>query len=273
MKTFNHRRIRNLVFLAVVVALIVAIVRAEENALGASAFTTGYILLAAVFVLASYNTRKKLPFLPLGNSATWLQFHIYLGIASIFVFLLHIGSFQPNGILEGTLAVLFVLVSGSGLVGLYLTRAIPRRLAATGEEFIYERIPLFRRKLKHQARTIVLQSISDSATTTLADFYIARLFQFFECPRSLFYRVRPAGTLRRTIFRELQDLERYLSDSERPHYEGLFALVRKKDDLDFHAAMQGTLKGWLFVHIGLTYAMITVATFHGFLAHVFYGGR
>ena len=41
--------------------------------------------------------------------------------------------------------------------------------------------------------------------------------------------------------------------------ERLFALVRRKDDLDFHAARQGMLKTWLFVHIGLTYALVALA--------------
>ncbi len=40
-------------------------------------FISGYFLLAVMFVLAGYNVWKKLPFLPLGSSEGWLQFHIY----------------------------------------------------------------------------------------------------------------------------------------------------------------------------------------------------
>ena len=40
---------------------------------------TGWALLVGMFVLTIYNVRKKLPFLPLGKSETWLQIHIYLG--------------------------------------------------------------------------------------------------------------------------------------------------------------------------------------------------
>ena len=56
---------------------------ALERHLGPSAFTTGYLLLAAVLFLALYNVRKKLPFLPLGSSAAWLQWHMYVGIGSV----------------------------------------------------------------------------------------------------------------------------------------------------------------------------------------------
>jgi hypothetical protein len=71
---------------------------------------------------------------------------------------------------------------------------------------------------------------------------------------------------------EMQNLRRYLSEHELAACERLFALVRRKDDLDFHAARQGLLKTWLFVHIALTYALIALALLHGLLASAFGGG-
>jgi hypothetical protein len=52
----------------------------------------------------------------------------------------------------------------------------------------------------------------------------------------------------------------------------LFALVRRKDDLDFHEARQKLLKVWLFAHIGLTYALVLLALLHALMAHAFGGG-
>ena len=43
-------------------------------------FLTGWILFALILALTFYNGRKKLPFLPLLSSETWLQFHIYAGL-------------------------------------------------------------------------------------------------------------------------------------------------------------------------------------------------
>ena len=40
-------------------------------------------------------------------------------------------------------------------------------------------------------------------------------------------------------------------------------MVRRRDDLDFHSVMQWRLKVWLFVHIGLTYPLLAVASLHG----------
>ena len=77
---------------------------------------------------------------------------------------------------------------------------------------------------------------------------------------------------RRTKFREMQDVRRYLSDQEQSACEDLFALVRRKDDLDFQEARQKLLKVWLFGHIGLTYVLVLLSLLHGLLAHAFYGG-
>ena len=60
---------------------------ANSTALPDYAFLTGWVLLAGMLVLTFYNARKKLPFLPLGKSETWLQIHIYLGFFTVVLFL------------------------------------------------------------------------------------------------------------------------------------------------------------------------------------------
>jgi hypothetical protein len=269
---FLRRRLRNIGLTAMAVGAVWLWTRAEERQLGASAFTTGYLLLAAVLFLALYNVRKKLSFLPLGTSATWLQWHLYAGIGSMGLFALHAGFPWPSGILNSTLAAVYLATVMSGLVGLFLTRTIPRQLARVGEELIYERIPVLRLQVRTQARDAVLQSVTASGATTLADFYVDRLFNFFHRPRGLGYFIRPTTARRRSLMAELTAVRRYLSDQEQTAWERLFALLRRKDDLDFHEARQRLLKGWLFVHIGLTYGLVVLALLHGFLALAFSGG-
>jgi hypothetical protein len=256
----------------IVVAGVWLWVRARERELAPSSFATGYLMLAAVVFLAAYNLRKKLPSLPLGSSAAWLQWHIYVGVASIGVFALHAGWRWPTGVLETSLAVAYACTVVSGFVGLYLTRTIPPQLARVGQEVIYERIPSLTRQVQRQAGEIVLESVTASGATTLADFYVTRLYDFFHRARGARYVVRPTTALRKSLMADLQNLRRYLSDNERTACERLFALVRRKDDLDFHAARQGVLKGWLFVHIALTYVLVTLGMLHGLLAIAFRGG-
>jgi len=272
MRYFVSRRIRNVSVMLLGLAVVWVCVHGQERSLRSSAFTTGYLLLAALAFLALYNVRKKLPFLPLGSSAAWLQWHIYVGLGSMGVFALHVGPKWPNGTLETTLAIIYWLTFASGLAGLYLTRTIPRQLTRVGAELIYERIPSLRRQVRTQAGQVVLQSVAASGATTLADFYAARLYDFFQWPRGMRYLLRPTSALRRSLMREMQDLRRYLSDHEQAACERLFALVRRKDDLDFHEARQKLLKLWLFVHISLTYTLLVLALAHGLLAHVFDGG-
>jgi len=85
-------------------------------------FLTGWILLAIIVFLAAYNVRKSLPFLPLGTSALWLQIHIYAGLLSFVLFLMHVDYSLPHGLFESLLATIYLLVFGSGVIGLYITR-------------------------------------------------------------------------------------------------------------------------------------------------------
>jgi hypothetical protein len=272
MGSFVQRRVRNAGATMVAVAGIWLLVRAQERSLSSSAFTTGYLLLAAMLFLALYNVRKRLPFLPLGSSAAWLQWHLYVGLGTVGVFALHVGPRWPSGVMDTALAVIYVLTFSSGLAGLYLTRTIPAQLARVGEEVIFERIPAFRRHVCQQAGGIVLDSVAASGATTLADFYAERLYGFFERGRGLWYLLRPTTARRKSLMHEMQDLGRYLSDQEQGACERLFGLVRRKDDLDFQEARQRLLKTWLFVHIGLSYALVALALVHGLLAHAFAGG-
>src|SRR5436305_10076402 len=75
------------------------------------AYLTGWTLFAAMVLLAVYNARKKLPFLPLGSSESWLQIHIYVGFFTVVLFLIHLNFRIPTGWFEISLAGLYFLVT------------------------------------------------------------------------------------------------------------------------------------------------------------------
>jgi hypothetical protein len=195
-----------------------------------------------------------------------------VGLGTAILFGLHVHWRMPDGIFETLLAGFYVATFASGLIGLYWTRTLPGKLARVSEEVIYERIPLLRSQLRDRAQQAVLESVGSAGATTLGDFYSERLHHFFEEPRSWRYRLRPDNRLRRRILEELTEVNRYLSDPERKTCEQLFALVRRRDDLDYHSALQWRLKVWLFLHIGLTYPLVAIASVHALLAHLFTGG-
>jgi hypothetical protein len=70
----------------------------------------------------------------------------------------------------------------------------------------------------------------------------------------------------------LNDLRRYLNEAERGTLDQLERLVRQKDGLDYHRALQSALKLWLFVHLPFTYSLLLVTAAHIVIVHAFAGG-
>jgi hypothetical protein len=201
-----------------------------------------------------------------------MQAHIYTGLATAGLFLMHVPWRMPNGKLESLLAALYAATFFSGVVGLHWTRTLPRRLSRVAEDVIYERIPALRGGLRDRAQAVVLVAVRTAGGATLGEFYNARLHQYFSTRRGWRYRLAPSSRLRKALLAELTEVTRYLSDAERKTAEELFALVRKRDDLDYHEALQWRLRTWLFVHIALTYPLLLAAGMHAWTAHLFYGG-
>ena len=142
MTTFARRRWLAMTLTLLTIGVIGSLMATQELSFRRTAFLSGWMLLVTLLVLVLYNLRKKLTYPPLLKSASWLQIHAYVGLLSIALFLMHIGFRIPDGRLESVLALLFVGVAGSGVVGLFLSRAIPPRLAVRGQEVLFERIPM-----------------------------------------------------------------------------------------------------------------------------------
>jgi len=233
-------------------------------------FFTGWVLLAAMLVLALYNVRKKLPFLPLGNSETWLQIHIYLGFFTTLLFLIHLNWRSPRSPFEILLTLLFALVSGSGILGLLLSRDLAKRLATRGGEVLFEKIPGLRHGLKTEAEQLSVGA--NSTSPIIAEFYTSQLASFFAAPRNFWLHLaesrRPGGAL----LAELEDLLRFSTEADSKTIEKLATLVRQKNGLDYHRSLQLALRLWLFVHIPLTYGLMIFVVLHIVLVFGFSGG-
>jgi len=240
-----------------------------EISLHPAALYTGGLLLALVLALTLFNARKKLPFLPLGNAAAWLQVHIYLGWFSLFVFLLHIHFRMPHGRLQGTLAFVFCLVAFSGVFGLYISRSLPPHMARSGEPLIYERIPAYRLKIKGAVEDLIRKAESETDSSTLGDYYIAHLRGYFDhIPSAPSALLNPKRALH-GILAGITALNRYLSPQEKEIAHEIGDWVETKQNLDFQYASQRLLKLWLFVHIPATYALILLALVHGYIAAIY----
>jgi hypothetical protein len=270
MSRFTRQLMLGLAFLVLATAGMVHLHRRFNEGSPAYPHLTGWGLFAVILFLSVYNGRKKLPFLPLGSSETWLQLHIYLGLFTGVIFLFHIRFHPPHGWFEGTLAALYVLVMISGIAGLAITRAFPRRLTARGGEVIYEKIPSIRHQLREQAEVLAMGGANPSSA--LAEFYARKLALFFSESRNFAHHLIESRAPLNRLTSELEELRRYQTEAERPLLEQLLALVRQKDTLDYHQALQRTLKLWLFVHLPLTWSLLIFSLVHIALVYAFSGG-
>lgn len=271
MRTFASRRIVNTAIVVFVGACIFFFHEALSVSLRSGSQLSGWLLFALMLVLALYNFRKKFTFLPLGTSSGWLQFHIYAGFLTVFLFVLHLSFKLPDGPFEILLALLYLSVAGSGLVGLFITRFFPPRLSTRGEEIIFERIPTFIVEIRQRAEDLLVKSVSDANSTTVSQFCEDRLRPFFARPRHFWRHVLQTTRPRYALLAAIESQYRYLNDDEKQALKEIESLVCVKDDLDYQYALQAALKLWLFVHIPLTYALLIFTVVHLVLVHAFAG--
>lgn len=244
-----------------------------QGTLRPSGFVSGWLLLGLIVFLALYNVRKALPFLPLGSSAGWLQFHIYCGFLSFVMFAVHLHFKIPSGVFECGLAAIYLSVFISGAIGLYITRTYPRRLTDLGNEIIFEQIPIARRQIYDQVESLMFDSSANSGSTALAEFYREHIQSFVASYHDLTAHLLRGSTERhRTLLDAIADQRRYLNDEERRVLDQVESLVNRKCQLDAQYALQGALKGWLFFHIPATYALLIFAVLHVVLVHAWNGG-
>ena len=272
MRSFATRRWHNVGICVVLAAVVLTIYAILSMAIHPTSFLSGWVLAGLILVLAAYNLRKQVPFLPFGSSATWLQIHIYGGLLSLVVFVVHIEFRFPNGMFELCLAILYLIVFLSGLGGLALSRAIPSRLATRGEEVLFERIPVYIKRIRDDIEEIVLGCISETETTAVPEFYATRLKSFLDGPRNFWQHLLQSNRPRHQLLEDIRGHERFLNKDEQTSMQRVVDLICAKDDLDYQYALQWTLKTWLFVHVPFTYALLVFSLFHVVLVHAFAGG-
>jgi hypothetical protein len=71
---------------------------------------------------------------------------------------------------------------------------------------------------------------------------------------------------------DLAQTTRYFTAVEQKNAEQLAELIRERDALDNQRTGQLVLRGWLFVHIPLTYGLIVFSAVHVVLVYAFSGG-
>ena len=229
---------------------------------------SGLLLFLIVVFLAAFNSRKKLPFLPLLKASTWLQLHIYVGLIGVFLYCIHTGFGWPDGTLECLLAIVFTVVCLSGFFGIFISRWLPRRMQSSGQALNYEEIPTLRSKLTKRTEKLINEAAKEANSTLLPDFYIRKLCPYLNSRPGLFDPLYLRKTLQ-DWRRETQAIERYLNDTELPYHKQLLDCLEQKQHLDFVESANRLLRLWLFIHIPFSCSLLILGLVHGVLAIAF----
>jgi hypothetical protein len=115
----------------------------------------GIVGSAMMLFAGLFTARKKVPTWRLGRAEAWMKGHIWLGLLSLPLILMHAG-FRFGGALTTALMILFLLIVVSGGFGLLLQRYLPRlMMEQTPAETTYEQIDYVISKLQLEADALV----------------------------------------------------------------------------------------------------------------------
>jgi len=237
--------------------------------LARSEFVTGYVLFGIMLGLASFNARKKLSMLPLGRSAYWLAVHAVGGMLALAMFFIHTGNIWPAGGYEQAFAIIFYLLSLSGMFGYVVQRFYPRRLVQTDFEIIYERIPAELAEVREKAEAAVKACTEEAGSGTLARHYFESLSWYFRRPRFFLNHALGGQAGEHWLRQECQAVTRYLNDAEQVHLDKIEELAHYKNKIDFHYACQSIMKYWLLVHVPLAAAVLGLMFWHVIVVNVY----
>ncbi len=237
--------------------------------LGDPAYVTGYTLFGFMVFLIIFNIRKRLSMLPIFKVRWWTPLHVASGILVIALFWLHTGTLWPGGLYEQAIAIIFYLVSLSGLYGYMVLRVYPGWLTQTGIEVIYEEVPAIVADYREEAERLILECTKETRSDTLARYYTETLDWFFRRPHFIINHLLGGRKGIHWVNQHISTARRYLNDTEREYLDKLNDLASKKNRIDFHFAIQSMMKLWLLFHVPVSVALFLLSLWHLLLVNVY----
>ena len=104
------------------------------------------------------------------------------------------------------------------------------------------------------------------------DLYTAHLRDFFQGPRNFAAHLIGSQRPLKRLTDEIDNLSCYVDDRSQQKLAAIKNLVVEKDRLDFARVFLGLTKGWLFVHVPVTYALAVLTVLHVFVVYAFSSG-
>ena len=247
------------------------------NGLRDPRYLDGWLLAGGMGLQLYFHIAIKTALLSPKSAMRWRRFHIFLGYLLIAAFISHSDFSLPDTGFEWALWVGFVLVTLSGIFGTYLAWALKAK-HGIDEGVSYDRIPARRVELARDIHAVV--ATPDPAATAIAlptpphdawirDLYTTQLRDFFQGPRNFAAHLIGSQRPLKRLTDEIDNLSRYVDQRSQEKLLAVKNLVIEKDRLDFARVSLGLAKGWLFVHVPATYALVVLVVLHVLVVHAF----
>ena len=208
-----------------------------------------------------------------GRTQVWMRWHIWLGLLSLPLALMHSGTnFWNNWFtLPWVLALAMLVVYVSGIYGLWLQNWIPRRLLqVVAEEVpaaeIDRTLKLHRQEYSERLsmELVVLRGRELTAGQRVAAFYDTVAREFLDSGNSR--SVVAADARAMTEFGKLrQELLGVLSDSTSRPFQlltELEELCSLRRQLDLQRQLQSRLHSWLLIHLPVSVLLVFLLLAH-----------
>jgi hypothetical protein len=242
-------------------------------------YLDGWVLAVGMSLQLGFHIAIKTNRLSPKSVARWRKFHIFIGWLLITAFITHSDFSLPDTGFELALWAGFVLVTFSGVFGTYLTWS----LQAKGRIDEHVNFDCLHTRISEMARDVrKIVATPDAIASVglpippydvwIADLYTNHLEKFFDRPRNV--RAHLVGSQRplKRITNEIDNLSYYVDAQCKEKLAAIRNLAVEKDRLDFARVHYGLSKGWLFVHVPITYALIVLSVLHVLVVYSFSSG-
>ena len=250
------------------------------NGLRDPRYFDGWVLAGGVGLQLGFHIAIKTAGLSPKSATRWKKVHIFLGYVLIAAFISHSDFTLPDTAFEWALWAAFVLVTVSGIFGTYLAWALKAKRSAD-DGIGYDRIPA-----RHAELALAVRAVATSADPTtaalalpvqphdawIADFYTTQLRDFFQGPRNTAAHLIGSRRHVSRLTGEIDNLSRYVGLQSQQKLALIKEMVIEKDRLDFVRVYLGLSKGWLFVHVPVTYTLIVLTVVHVLVVYAFSSG-
>jgi hypothetical protein len=250
------------------------------NGLRDPRYLDGWVLAGGMSLQLSLHIAIKTASLSPKSAARWRKIHIFIGYLLIAVFISHSDFSLPDTGFEWALWMGFVLVTLSGIFGTYLAWSLPAK-HGIDERVGYDRIPTRRVELARDVHAAVAKRDPAAAAVALPappydawimDLYTTHLRDFFQGQRNFAAHLIGSQRPLKRLTDEIDNLSRYVDQPSQEKLAAIKNLVVEKDRLDFARVYLALTKGWLFVHVPVTYALVVLTVLHVVVVYAFSSG-